>query len=69
MKFWQAITWVETEQLPAIAQFAEELGFEGLMGGDHALWPGSLAPNYPYSESGYPCLLYTSDAADECPAV
>jgi len=26
MKFWQAITWFETEQLPEIARFAEELG-------------------------------------------
>ena len=30
MKFWQAITWSETDQLIDIARFAEELGFYGL---------------------------------------
>lgn len=54
MKFWQAITWAETEQLPAIARFAEELGYHGLMGGDHAVYPESIAPDYPYSENGLP---------------
>ncbi len=54
MKFWQAITWAETEQLCDIAVFAEELGFEGLMGADHALYPQSMAPDYPYSDTGRP---------------
>ena len=54
MKFWQAITWSETEQLPEIARFAEELGFHGLMGGDHAVYPETIAPDYPYSDDGMP---------------
>lgn len=54
MKFWQAITWAETEQLPDIARFAEELGFHGLMGGDHAVYPESVAADYPYSDDGMP---------------
>lgn len=54
MKFWQAITWVETDQLCEVARFAEELGFEGLMSGDHALYPSSLSGGYPYTESGMP---------------
>ncbi|MEE4661410.1 MAG: TIGR03619 family F420-dependent LLM class oxidoreductase [Halieaceae bacterium] len=54
MKFWQAITWAETEQLPEIARFAEAHGFHGLMGGDHAVYPESVAPTYPYSEDGLP---------------
>lgn len=54
MEFWQAITWAETEQLTDIAQFAEELGFAGLMGADHALYPANMAPSYPYSDTGYP---------------
>lgn len=65
MKFWQAITWVETEQLPQIARCAEELGFEGLMGGDHALWPASMAPNYPYSDTGYPPQTEDSEYPDQ----
>ncbi len=39
MKFWQAITWAETDQLIEIARCAEELGFHGLMSGDHAVYP------------------------------
>ena len=54
MKFWQAITWAETEQLPEIAKFAEEVGFHGLMGGDHAVYPESIATDYPYTENGLP---------------
>jgi probable F420-dependent oxidoreductase len=54
MKFWQPISWAETEQLCEIAQFAQECGFEGLMGADHALYPQSMAPDYPYSDTGFP---------------
>ena len=54
MKFWQAITWAETEQLTEIAKFAEEVGFDGLMGGDHAVYPETIAAGYPYSEDGRP---------------
>lgn len=54
MKFWQAITWAETDQLVEIARFAEEVGFHGLMSGDHAVYPESIAPHYPYSDTGMP---------------
>lgn len=54
MKFWQPITWAETEQLCEIATFAETCGFEGLMGADHALFPQDMAANYPYSPTGLP---------------
>ena len=54
MKFWQPVTWAETEQLCEIAKFAEQCGFEGLMGADHALFPGKMAPDYPYSDNGLP---------------
>ena len=65
MKFWQAVTWAETDQLIEIAKFAEECGFEGLMGGDHALWPNSLEPAYPYSDSGYPPQVEESEYPDQ----
>ncbi len=65
MKFWQPITWAETEQLIEIARFAEEMGFHGLMSGDHALYPGQLQPGYPYSESGYPPQIADSEYPDQ----
>ena len=54
MKFWQAVTWAETDQLVEIAKFAEDLGFHGVMTGDHALYPKEMRPDYPYSDTGYP---------------
>ena len=64
MKFWQSITWTETEQLIEIAQLAEELGFEGIIGADHALYPEALAPGYPYSDTGYPPQSAESEYPD-----
>lgn len=64
MKFWQSITWAETEQLLDIARLAEELGFEGVIGADHALYPERMAPGYPYSESGYPPQTADSEYPD-----
>ena len=64
MKFWQSITWAETDQLVPIARFAEELGFEGIIGADHALYPERMAPAYPYSESGNPPQTAKSEYPD-----
>lgn len=64
MNFWQSTSWAETEQLCEIAILAEELGFEGILGSDHALYPEELAPRYPYSESGYPPQTAESEYPD-----
>lgn len=65
MKFWQAITWAETDQLIEIARFAEDMGFHGLMSGDHAVYPESVVPNYPYSESGVPPMQADDQYPDQ----
>lgn len=53
MKFWLSLVSVrETEQLAELARFAEELGFHGLMVGDHLIWPAHIATPYPYSPDG-----------------
>jgi probable F420-dependent oxidoreductase len=65
MKFWQPITWAETDQLVEIAKFAEQVGFHGLMSGDHALYPQDLSPGYPYSDSGYPPQVADSEYPDQ----
>ena len=53
MKFWLSLVAVrETEQLPELARFAEELGFHGLMVGDHLIWPSHITTPYPYSPDG-----------------
>jgi probable F420-dependent oxidoreductase len=44
-----------SEQLVALAQHAEQLGFEGVMGPDHLVyWADGVASRYPYTESGQP---------------
>ena len=65
MKFWQAITWAETGQLLDIARCAEELGFHGLMSGDHAVYPESISPDYPYSDSGLPPMRPDDEYPDQ----
>ena len=65
MQFWQAITWAETDQLLEIARFAEELGFHGLMSGDHAVYPESIAPDYPYSDTGMPPMQPSDEYPDQ----
>lgn len=65
MKFWQAITWAETGQLIEIAKFAEELGFHGLMSGDHAVYPESITPIYPYSDNGLPPMQADDEYPDQ----
>jgi len=53
MKFWLSLVSVrETPQLPELARCAEELGFHGLMVGDHLIWPAQIRTRYPYSPDG-----------------
>ena len=54
MKFWQMLTWMEPEQILDVARFAEELGFEGVMLGDHGVFPREVKAPYPYSADGKP---------------
>jgi probable F420-dependent oxidoreductase len=65
MKFWQAITWSETDQLIEIARFAEELGFHGLMSGDHAVYPEAISTDYPYSNDGRPPMQSDDEYPDQ----
>jgi probable F420-dependent oxidoreductase len=54
MKFWQMLTWMEPEQILDAARFAEEVGFEGVMLGDHGVFPLEVKAPYPYSADGKP---------------
>jgi len=49
MKFWQALTWMEPEQMLEVARHAEGLGFDGVMLGDHGVYPREVRSPYPYS--------------------
>lgn len=52
MKFWQMVSYMEVDQLVEVARIAEEVGFEGVMGSDHVLYPQDMETPYPYSSDG-----------------
>ena len=54
MKFWQALTFSEVDQLVDLAKICEEVGFHGVFVSDHVVHPEVFEPNYPYSEDGRP---------------
>jgi len=54
MKFWQMLTWMEPEQILEVSRFAEEVGFAGVMLGDHGVFPREVRTRYPYSADGKP---------------
>lgn len=48
------LTWMEPEQILEVSRFAEEVGFEGVMLGDHGVFPREVHTRYPYSVDGKP---------------
>ncbi len=54
MKFWFIAPWVVPEEMIELAKHAEALGFEGLMGADHAFVPEKIGSSYLYSDDGKP---------------
>ena len=64
MKFWQMVTWAETEHYREIAIAAEELGFQGVMNADHAFFPQQVNSPYPYSEDEKPPMPSDSEYPD-----
>ena len=52
MKFWQVISWCETEHLVEVARHAEQLGFEGVILAEHIYYPKHSRSHYFYSEDG-----------------
>ena len=53
MRFWlSVISLRESAQVAAVARHAEQLGFHGLMVGDHLLWPSHIETRYPYTPDG-----------------
>lgn len=54
MKFWQALSFTETDQLVPLARSCEEAGFDGVFLADHVFVPARLESKYPYSADGSP---------------
>jgi probable F420-dependent oxidoreductase len=54
MRFWQALSHTEPEQIVEVARIAEAVGFHGVVASDHLFYPEKMASAYPYSEDGKP---------------
>jgi probable F420-dependent oxidoreductase len=54
MEFWQAVAFLESEQLLDVARSAEELGFDAITISDHIFYPAQLESKYPYMPDGVP---------------
>ena len=54
MKFWQSLSFTETDQLVALSKICEEVGFHGALVSDHVFFPEKIDSKYPYSEDGSP---------------
>jgi probable F420-dependent oxidoreductase len=54
MRFWQAVSFLEAEDLLEVARTAEAVGFDGAFVSDHVFFPGELVSRYPYAPDGVP---------------
>ena len=64
MKFWQALSFTEIDQLVDVARICEEVGFHGVFVSDHVVYPEVLDTPYPYTEDGSRRYDETSDFPD-----
>ena len=54
MKFWQAVSFTEIDQLVETAKLVEQAGFDGILVSDHLFYPEKLGSKYPYTPDGVP---------------
>jgi probable F420-dependent oxidoreductase len=54
VEFWQAVAFLETDQLLTVAKAADEYGFHTLTVSDHIFYPEPLKAAYPYTPDGKP---------------
>ena len=54
MKFWQAVAFLDTDQLLDVARITQDAGFHGITVSDHVFYPSRLTSPYPYSPDGSP---------------
>lgn len=56
MRFWQALSHTESDQVVEVARVAESVGFHGVVASDHLFYPHKMASSYPYTEDGKPAF-------------
>jgi probable F420-dependent oxidoreductase len=69
MRFWQALSFTETDQLLELARICEEVGFHGVFVSDHLFVPEKLTSKYPYSPDGSPPFQPETDWPESFAAI
>jgi probable F420-dependent oxidoreductase len=54
VEFWQAVAFLEPDQLLTVAKAADEYGFHSITVSDHIFYPEPLQSPYPYTPDGKP---------------
>lgn len=54
MEFWQAVAFLDTDQLLPLAEAAERCDFDAITVSDHIFFPSDLGSRYPYTPDGTP---------------
>jgi len=54
VELWQAVAFLEVDQLLEVATAAEGMGFGAITVSDHVFFPGQLRSRYPYTPDGTP---------------
>jgi probable F420-dependent oxidoreductase len=52
MRFWQFLRFTAPEELPPLARLVEASRFDGVVLGDHVVFPQKIESPYPYSKDG-----------------
>jgi probable F420-dependent oxidoreductase len=69
LRFWQALSFTETDQLLDLARICEQVGFHGVFVSDHVFVPEKLESKYPYSPDGSPPFQPETDWPDSFAAI
>ena len=57
MKFWQSLSFTDTDQLVALAKVCEDVGFAGIHLADHLVGHSHIDSKYPYAAGGDPSFV------------
>ena len=69
MKFWQALSFTETDQIVELAKTCEEVGFHGAFVSDHVAVHENLESKYPYASDGAPPFVPETEFPESWAAI
>ena len=64
MKFGTHIMGISLRHMPEVAQAYERNGLESIWIPEHLVFPATMPPTYPYTDSGYPSVTPDTPSYD-----